>query len=375
MPAMQRVTVVHLVSTLGIGGQEMVIHSLVAHADLRRFQPIVLALHDGGPLADRIAALGVPVEVLGAGDVGASTLIRRLTARLKVHRPDVLHTHNPAPHQIGAVARLLARVPALVHTKHGRNNFPNRIRRWKEQMAGRFTDLVVPVSEDAAQVARTVDRVPARKLRVIHNGISLDGLQLAKVLEAGRAPRAVHVARLNRVKDQGSLLAATRLLVDRHPGFQLDIVGDGPMGAELRAQATALGLDSAVTFHGMQNDVTPYLASADLFILSSLSEGIAITMLEAMGAGLPVVATDVGGNREVVVAGETGLLVPRSDPGALADAVGAVLEDPVRARAWGAAGRRRVEAEFNIAGTVRAYESAYLEVLGRPVPCPVAVPA
>ncbi|HET9065631.1 MAG TPA: glycosyltransferase [Gemmatimonadales bacterium] len=372
---MQRVTVVHLVSTLGIGGQEMVIHSLVSHADLRRFRPIVLALHDGGPVADRIASLGVPVEVLGGGEAGTVTLIRRLAARLRTHCPDILHTHNPAPHQLGAVAHVLARVPALIHTKHGRNNFPTRTRRWAEQMAGRVTDLVVPVSEDAAEVARTVDRVPARKIRVIHNGIDLTALGMAEVLPSGRAPRAVHVARLNRVKDQRSLLASTRLLVDRHPGFHLDIVGDGPMGAELRALATALGLDSAVTFHGMQDDVTPYLANADLFLLPSLSEGIAITMLEAMGSGLPVVATDVGGNREVVVQGETGLLVPAGDPTSLADAVDQLLADPARARSWGAAGRQRVETDFNIAGTVRAYEAAYLEVLGRPVVAPVAVPA
>ncbi|MEO8478727.1 MAG: glycosyltransferase [Gemmatimonadota bacterium] len=372
---MQRVTVVHLVSTLGIGGQEMVIHALVSHADRHRFRPIVLALHDGGPVADRIAALGIPVEVVGGGDITGWPLIRRLTARLRAHRPDVLHTHNPAPHQLGAVAKLLARVPALVHTKHGRNNFPTRSRRWAEQMAGRFTDLVVPVSMDAADVARTIDRVPSRKLRVIHNGIDLAGITQATVLPPGRPARAVHVARLNRIKDQRTLLAATRVLVDRHPGFHLDIVGDGPMGEEIRARATELGLDAAVTFHGMQDDVTPYLTNADLFLLPSLSEGIAITMLEAMGAGLPVVATDVGGNREVVVPGETGLLVPVGDPQALADAVDEVLGDPVQARAWGAAGRRRVEAEFNIAGTVRAYESAYLEVLGRPVSQPVAVSA
>lgn len=372
---MQQVTVVHLVSTLGIGGQEMVIHSLVAHADRHRFRPIVLTLHGGGPVAERIEALGVPVEVLGEGDLSARVLIRRLTARLRALAPDVLHTHNPAPHQIGAVAKLLAGVPALVHTKHGRNNFPNRVRRWKEQAAGRVTNLVVPVSLDAAEVARTIDRVPARKIRVIHNGISLEGSRRADVLPAGRPARAVHVARLNRVKDQWTLLDATRLLVDRHPGFHLDIVGDGPVGDKIRAYATELGLDEAVTFHGMQDDVVPFLAAADLFLLSSVSEGIAITMLEAMGAGLPVVATDVGGNREVVVPGETGLLVPPRNPTALADAVDAVLEDPARARAWGAAGRRRVESEFSIAGTVAAYESAYLEVLGRPVSEPVTVPA
>lgn len=365
---MPPVTVVHLVSTLGIGGQEMVIHSLVSHTDRRRFRPIVITLHGGGPVADRIAALGVPVESLGDGTPSSLALVRRLVGRLRVHRPDILHTHNPAPHQIGAAARLIARVPALVHTKHGRNNFPTRLHRWKEQLAGRLSTLVVPVSADAATVARTSDHVPERKIRVIHNGIDTDGSPQASPFPAGRPPRAVHVARLNRVKDQKSLLAATRIVADRVPDFRLDIVGDGPMNAELRRLATELRLDDIVTFHGMQSDVRPFLAQADFFLLPSLSEGIAITMLEAMCAGLPVVATDVGGNREVVRHDVTGLLVPVRNPEALAEAMLTTIANPDRAREWGGEGRRRVVAEFNIAQTVRAYEAAYLEVLDRPVP-------
>lgn len=352
-------TVVHVVSTLGIGGQEMVILALVRHADRTRVAPRVICLHDRGPLADRIEALGVPVEVLGAHGIGLVEMGRRLARRLRVLRPDVVHTHNAAPHQAAALARLLVRIPVLIHTKHGRNNFPTRARRWAEQVAGRLTDLVVPVSEDAAEVARTVDRVPARKLRVIRNGIALDDVPRARPLQGGGPPRAVHVARLNRIKDQPTLLRAVRTVADALPGFTLDIVGDGPMGDDVRALATELRLDDVVRFHGFRDDVGAVLAAGDCFVLSSLSEGISITLLEAMAAGLPVVATDVGGNREVVVPGETGVLVPARDPAALAEGMLAVLRDPARAAAMGAAGRARVEAEFSIARTVAAYEAAY----------------
>lgn len=362
---MPPVTVVHLVSTLGVGGQEMVILSLVEHIDRTRFRPVVLTLHDDGPVADRIRALGVPVEVVGTAGLSGLQLVRRIAARLKHHDAQVLHTHNPAPHQHGAAARLIAGTPVLIHTKHGRNNFPTRTRRWAEQLAGRFSDLVVAVSTDAAEVARQIDRVPAHKVQVIHNGIAVDGVHLADIGATSRPPRAVHVARLNRIKDQPTLLRAARIVADRMPGFTLDIVGDGPMGDIVRQLSVDLGLDDVVNFHGMQDDVGSFLAQADLFVLSSLSEGIAITLLEAMAAALPVVATDVGGNREVVRPGETGLLVPVGNPATLADAMVKLLGNPARSRAMGAAGRQRVIADFNIVRTAEAYVDAYRALLGR----------
>lgn len=362
---MTSITVAHLVSTLGVGGQEMVILSLVEHMDRTRFKPVVLTLHGGGPLAERISALGVPVEVIGEPGLTGWPLVRRLAGRLKALNAGILHTHNPAPHQRGAMAKLLAGTPVLIHTKHGRNNFPTRTRRWAEQLAGRFSDLVVAVSADAAEVARTIDRVPRRKLRVIHNGIALDRLPHAQIGQTGRPPRAVHVARLNRIKDQPTLLRAARIVADQLPGFTLDIVGDGPMGEIVRQLAHDLDLDAVVHFHGMQQDVGRYLAQSDLFVLPSLSEGISITLLEAMAVGLPVVATDVGGNREVVLPGDTGLLVPVAAPEVLATAMLELLTDPVRAAAMGQAGRKRVEAEFDITRTIAAYEEAYLALHAR----------
>jgi sugar transferase (PEP-CTERM/EpsH1 system associated) len=367
-PAADRVRVVHVVSTLGIGGQEMVILSLIRHMDRARFVPHVICLHDRGPLAEQIEALGVTVEVVGEHGVGLLEMGRRLARRLRTLRPDVVHTHNPAPHQAAAIARLLTRFPALVHTKHGRNNFPTRARRWAEQFAGKMTDIVVPVSTDAAEVARRVDRVPPRKLRVILNGIEVRGVPQATPLPEGRPPRAVHVARLNRVKDQGSLLRAAREVADRLPGFTLDMVGDGPMHDDIHALAAELGLGDVVRFHGFRDDVGAVLAESDLFVLSSLSEGISITLLEAMAAGLPVIATDVGGNREVVVHGETGALVPAGVPVALAEAMLRVLTDPAAARRMGAAGRARVAAAFAIDRTVDDYAAIYEELLaGMPV--------
>ena len=342
----------------------MVILALTSHADRSRFAPRVLCLGAAGELESRFAARDVPVDVIdrSARGGGLKTL-RALHGYLRRRRPAVLHTHNPGPHQYGALARLHTGVPVLVHTKHGRNHELGRKGRVLERIAGRLTDMVVPVSRDAADVARRVDHVPARRIRVIHNGIEVEGGTFPR--RATRGWRAVHVARLNEVKDQATLLHAARLVLDREPAFELDIVGDGELRPALERLAAELKLGSAVRFHGNRDDVHPFLAAADVFTLSSVSEGIAISLLEAMAAGLPVVATAVGGTPEVVVDGATGYLVPPRDPAALATALMAVLSRPAEAAAFGAAGRNRVEQSFSLTATVRAYEALYLELLDR----------
>ncbi|MEP6591351.1 MAG: glycosyltransferase [Gemmatimonadota bacterium] len=354
--------VVHCIFSVDIGGQEMVVLSLAAHADRARFAPRVLCMHRGGDLAPRFAALGIPVDVLEhpVGDGSLATL-RSMTAYLRQHRPAILHTHNPTPHQYGALARIAAGVPALVHTKHGRNQMLTAKGLWYERIAGKLTDTLVPVSEDAAKVARSTEWVPSKRIQVIRNGIAV-GETPAEPSGTARH-RAVHVARLNEVKDQATLLRAVRLVIDRAPEFELDIVGDGEERLALERLASELGIAAAVHFHGFQDDVRGYLSRAGMFVLSSLSEGIALTLLEAMAAGLPVVATDVGGNREVVLPGVTGHLVPPRNPAALADAMLSLLANPEHARTLGLAGRDRVVRDFSVEATVRAYESLYLRLL------------
>ncbi len=360
-PAGPPYTVVHCIYSVAIGGQEMVVLSLVKEMDRARFSPRVLCFQGGGDLAPRFAAAGVPVDVLPVPfSAGPTAVLPAMRRYLRHHRPAILHTHNPTPHQYGALAATWARVPILVHTKHGRNQLLTAKGRWLERLAGRLTDVVVPVSADAAEVTRTVERVPAARIAVIRNGIAL-GAEPNDTPRSGS--RAVHVARLNNVKDQPTLLRAARLLADRDPAFRLDLVGDGDQRTHLEQLVAELRLGAHVRFCGFTGDVRPYLDAANLFVLSSVSEGIALTLLEAMAAGLPVVATDVGGNREVVVDGETGFLVPARDPAALAEAMARLLAAPALGAAMGRAGRARVERDFSLDRTIREYEALYDRLL------------
>ncbi len=310
--------------------------------------------------------MGVPVEALATPDGRARLSLWRLARRLRAIRPAVLHTHNPAPHRVGAAVRMLAPIPALVHSKHGRNyvageHNPSVLNR----VASRISDIVVAVSEDAAGFARRYDGVPEGRLRVIRNGIDVAAFQGAGPRSGNGGPRAVCVARLNRVKDLPTLIHAVRHIVDKEPRFTLDLVGDGPDRARVEDTIRFHGLGDRVRLLGFRDDVRDLLARADVFLLSSISEGISLTLLEAMAAGLPVVATDVGGNSEVVVPERTGLLVPPSDPIALADATLRVLHDRGLAERLGAAGHDRVEEDFSVRAMVSAYEALYLEILRR----------
>lgn len=362
-----RTRVVHLVLSLGVGGLEMMVLHLARHADRARFDTRVLCLREPGPLAAAAAAAGVEVDSLDCPGLPKARTLARLARKLRALRPHVLHTHNPSPHLFGALAAPAAGVPVVVHTKHGRN-YPDSPRAvWVNRVASWLTDRVVAVSEATAAVASGRERVPGRKVCVIPNGIDVARFRPPAVRPADPL-RVIHVARLNRIKDQPTLLRAARLVADAEPGFRLDVVGDGPERAGLEALAAALWLGPHVRFLGERHDVNDLLATAALFVLSSVSEGIPVTLLEAMAAGLPAAVTDVGGNREVVVPGETGVLVPPGDPEALGRAILAALRDPAGRARMGAAARRVIEDRFDVRHTAARYHATYLELLGGRAP-------
>ncbi len=179
--------------------------------------------------------------------------------------------------------------------------------------------------------------------------------------------RIVAIGRLTPVKDFATMLRAVRMVADADPAFQLDIVGDGPSRPDLERLRRQLRLERHVTFHGARPDARSLLAQAKLFVQSSLSEGISLTLLEAMAAGVPIVATRVGGTPEVVNHGVTGLLVPPGEPAALAAAMLTMLGDSDLAEGMSRSARMRAEHEFNLRKMTASYEALYEEaVLGQP---------
>ena len=360
----RRIRVAHVTLGLDVGGQEKLLVEFARHADREEFQLFFVSLSTRGRLTADIEGLGWPVQALGEPDGLRPGMAFRLAQLFRRWKIDVVHTHDDRPLIYGAFGARLARVHGVVHSRHGRSFGITRRQTALVQLAAGMADHFVCVSQDAARLT-VAHGLPTHKVRTIWNGIDLTRFELCPPAPHGPV---VTVARLSPEKDMATLLRAAAIAVREEPDLRLQIAGDGVCMDDLRQLARELSLENHVQFLGPVRDVPALLARSSLFVLSSLSEGVSLTLLEAMARGRAVVATDVGGNPEVVVPGETGLLVPSRQPESLARALLELWRVPDRCREMGLAGRRRVEQHFDIRQMVSAYEALY-----RPCQCIVCV--
>jgi sugar transferase (PEP-CTERM/EpsH1 system associated) len=295
-------------------------------------------------------------------------MVWQISRVLRRERPDIVHTHAWGTLLEGLVAARLARVPVIIHGEHGTLQL-KRHQRWLQRIGLSAADQVLAVSSRLAERITRDIGFPQQRIQTIRNGVDLArfvGIDREAARRALDLPMDVAViatvGRLVPVKDQATLITALSIVRRRLPSALLLIAGDGPLRDALLAHARTLGIENNVRMIGHRPDVETVFSAADVFALSSVSEGLSNTILEAMASGLPVVATRVGGADEMVVEGETGLLVPASSPGELAGALATVLADAGRRSAMGAAGRARVHAEFTLDGMVRRYERLYCDM-------------
>jgi glycosyltransferase involved in cell wall biosynthesis len=251
-------------------------------------------------------------------------------------------------------------VPTVVNTQHGRGCGESWKHRWQFRLANRWTKRIVGVSEDSARRCRLQDRAAASKMIRIWNGIDVN--RFAFHGPADR-PVAISVARLSKEKDFPTLLRGIAKALPQIPEFQLKLVGDGVERPRLEQLSRDLGLQQVVEFLGERSDVPELLRQAGLFVSSSKTEGVSLTLLEAMAVGLPVLTTTVGGNPEVVEDGVTGRLVEPLNPDAIAAGLVEMFRRRDEWRDMGACGRQRVERNFEVGGMVQAYERLYGELL------------
>lgn len=364
-PHSTRIGVAHVVLGLQVGGLERVVVNLARGLQSTRYRPMIVCLEQGGPFAALAGEAGVPVHVLGKREGMDWDAIRRLAAWLREQGVRIVHTHNPVPHFHGVMAAIRAPISVRVHTKHGRNYPNDRKKVLLNRALSWFTHALVPVSDNARDVLREVEHVHPAKIRRIWNGVDTDLYRPASPVEQ-RPPVIGTVARLSPEKDQVTMLAAFKLVLESIPETRLVFAGDGSCAAELRDRAAKLGVAERVDFLGMRTDIPAVLETFCLFTLSSVSEGLSMTTLEAMAAGLPVVATDAGGNRELVQPPRCGLIVPQRDAKALAEAYLRLLRQPPLRAEMGRAARGRIERDFSIKKMVSDYVHLYDELLDAP---------
>jgi glycosyltransferase involved in cell wall biosynthesis len=347
--------VIHVTWGLNVGGLEKLLVEFARHADRRRVDLRFVSLSARGQLAGAIESCGWPVTAMEEPEGLRPGLAFRLALLFRRWRADVVHTHNTKALVYGGPAARLARVRRLIHTWHGQNLVGSRREELLFRLLGRLPDWVVAVSRDAEQLM-IKEGIPANRVRTIWNGIDTRRFAFAGAQPHGPV---VTVARLSPEKDVQTLLRAMPLVKQQEPGIHLEIAGEGACLPELERLRTELGLNGDVRFLGQVQEVPSLLGRAGLFVLPSLTEGISLTLLEASACGLPVVATNVGGNPEVVENGVSGLLVPTRSPEKMAEAIVQLYRDPARRRQMGQAARQRVEDHFDIRQMVAAYEDLY----------------
>jgi glycosyltransferase involved in cell wall biosynthesis len=348
-----------------VGGGEESLLLLLGALDRARWAAVV-AVPEEGAVAARARALGLPVHVVPLPTLrrpGPALLrsVRALARLAAATGAALIHANGSRAMAYGGVAGRVARRPVVWHVRIAERD------PLLDRALGALADRVIVISR---AVARRFPRALARKLRVVPNGVDLTRFAPRPVSQALRAtlgvppgtPVVVSVGRFVAFKGYTHLLDAAAVLEAARPGVHWVLAGEGELRAELEAQARRLGLAGRVHFTGWREEVPELLAAGDLFVLPSLAEHFGRVLIEAMAMARAVVATDAGGVPEIVVHGETGLLVPPADPRALAAAVGELLADPVRATRLGAAGRRHAETTFSAAGHAAAVERVYREV-------------
>lgn len=366
-PGGQPVRVAHLSLTLATGGLERLLTDFARLHNQDQYELEFIAVHQLGRFAEEIRQAGCPVRQLQS--TGRFSRLNELRSVLRQRRIQILHTHNTWPHLYGTLTARLAGVPVVVNTRHGQRLGHGWRSRLPYRLASQFTDRIVAVSDDAARLCCQADGIPSRRVQRIWNGIDTDKFAMpersraAETGTASRPIRAISVARLSPEKDFPTLLRAVALAREQVPELTLQIAGNGPQMGELEALRRELQLEASVELLGDCSNVPQLLAGADLFVSSSLSEGISLTLLEAMAVGLPIVATAVGGNPEIVVEEETGRLVPSASPERLAEALQEMCRQRDRWAVMGRAGRQRVEQHFDVRRMVSDYEDLYGELL------------
>lgn len=359
-PSGDRIRICHVSMTLLTGGLERLLVEFGRHHDSSRFDLRFVTLADLGPPAEELRRMGFSVESVNLPARGKLPALRSLRSLLQRERVDIVHTHNTYAHFYGTMAASWAGVRSIINSQHGRGCGPRIKDKLLFRLANLKTSRVVGVSEDAAALCRGEDPWAASKTKVIWNGIDTSRFVFRG---PAKAPVAISVARLSPEKDFPTLLQATALVVRQVPDFQLMMIGNGAERSRLEALTKSLGIEPNVQFLGERSDVPELLAQAGFFVSSSKSEGISLTILEAMAVGLPVVTTRVGGNPEIILEGQTGYLVPDQNPDALAAAMLQMLAQRDQWPAMGELGRQRVEQQFEIRTMIRQYEELYTEVM------------
>jgi glycosyltransferase involved in cell wall biosynthesis len=388
-PGARRLKVMRLIARLNIGGPAIHTTLLTERLDPARYESLLVTgveAENEGSMLELMAERGLksqlaPVVIPSLGrEISPKSDLQTLREVLRLMRrekPDIVHTHTAKAGFVGRMAARMARVPIVVHTFHG-NVFKGYFSPAKtklfiaiEKNLARSTDRIIVLSEQQRDEILGLGIGRSEQFRVVPLGLDLqpflDSAPLRGQLrsELGYAPDTPLigiVARLVPIKAIHFFLQAARQVLQTHPQARFLVVGDGELRAELEAQARELQLGDGVRFLGFRGDLPRSYADLDVSVLCSLNEGLPVAVIESLASARPVVATDVGGVRDMVKPQHSGWLCPSQDVNALAAGIRAALDNPAQAAQLGQNGRAVVYPSLDISRLVRDIDALYVEL-------------
>ena len=376
-----RPLVAHVMYRFDTGGLENGVVNLINHMPAEHYRHAVIALTEVTDFRQRIKRDDVQFISLNKAPGHGFKLYPKLFKLFRELRPAIVHSRNLAALEVQFPA-WLAGVPIRIHGEHGRdigdldgsNVTLQRVRRFYRP----FVTYYLALSRDLAEYLTGIIRVPKNKVLQVYNGVDSIRFhpgQPEQTVAGCPFSRPAHwllgtVGRMQTVKDQPTLARAFIRALEIEPTLKqrlrLVLIGDGPLRADCQQLLNAAGVAELAWLPGERSDIPELMRSLDCFVLPSLAEGISNTILEAMASGLPVIATRVGGNADLVTAGTTGTIVPSADPEAMAQEIVKLANQPDTARNMGRAGRSAIEQKFSMEAMVAAYQGAYDKLLHRP---------
>ncbi|MGD0730482.1 MAG: glycosyltransferase [Terracidiphilus sp.] len=359
--------IAHVVDSMEVGGAETLVSQMCRLQRDQGHDPSVYSVANLGPIGEQMRNEGFAVE----HHVGRhlSDLVRNFYRIFKESHPDVVHLHNPTPTIYAGVAARMAGVPSVVSTRHSLVAAPRKaVQELKYAFAARFCDWIVGICDATANNVRSLHTVPARKIVRVYNGAVSLQHAAKEQWPPKRGFTLVYVGRLAPVKNHALLLNAFRAALSSMPGLRLWMVGDGSEREQLESLAAGLGISAQVTFWGQQLDVAPFFSAADAFIMSSRSEGLPVSLLQAFSLGLPAIVTDVGGMAEVVRMSRAGFTVPVSDPAQMATAILRLASNDSEREQFSTQAEEAFHKHFTLQTMVDAYMDLYRNtVRARPI--------
>lgn len=363
--------VLHITFDMRIGGTEQVIKNLIEGTDRKRFEPSILCLETPiGPFGEMLARKGIRLDTVPRKQGFHPALILRVRRYIKDNHIDFLHCHQYTPWVYGALAAFLTG-KGVIFTEHGRF-YPDRTS-WKRAVINPvlnwITDRITVISNATKQAMIEYEFLPPSKIQVIYNGIAPlnpDESRSEDIRKAWDIPEHTRIigtiARLDPIKNHIMMLRAFKIVLESCPNTKLMIVGDGEKMDNLKTLSRDLGISDQLIFTGYITEPVHYLALMDIFLLSSLSEGTSMTLLEAMSLAKPCVVTDAGGNPEIIENEGNGLVTPNDDAAAFANAIIEILNDKNKYKKLSIATLEKFNRLFNLRYMVNEYQRIYDEL-------------